>query len=343
MQVVIAPDCFTGTLTAAAAADALAVGWRRGAPHDTVTTVPMSDGGTGFLDVLSRALPAAELRPVTVGDPLGRPVPAAVLLDRATGTAYVETAQACGLHLLAVGERDPLLASTAGVGALLAAARDSGATRVVAGLGGSATHDGGRGAVEALGGSWPAGLPLVVATDVDVPLGDAGWFAAQKGATPEQLPLLAERLAGWAVELEATTGRRVQRRDGAGAAGGLGFGLLALGATREPGVGVAAAAAGLAATLAGAALTVTGEGRYDATSLRGKVCGGVARLAQAAGLPCVVLAGELDVGQREARAHGVDEMRSTAELAGSAEDARARPAYWLAELAARTAARWSRP
>ncbi len=340
VRVLLAPDAFAGTLTAPEAADALAAGWSRAAPGDALTAVPLSDGGPGFLEVLTRARSAATLVPATVADPLGRPVPAAVLLDGAD--AYVESAEACGLHLLAAGERDPERTSTRGVGELLAAAVATGATRVVVGLGGSATHDGGRGAVEALGRAWPAAVELVVASDVDVPLADAAFFAAQKGATPEQLPRLAARLDAWADELEVATGRRVRRRDGAGAAGGLGFGLLALGGHRAPGIGVVADAVGLRACIAAVDLVITGEGRYDATSLRGKVCGGVARLAQEAGVPCLVLAGGIEVGVREARAAGVDEMRSAAELAGSPEAAQRRPAHWLAELAARAATRWSR-
>lgn len=347
MHVLVAPDAFAGTLSAPEAADALRRGWLRAAPHDTVSVVPLSDGGPGFLDVLARARPIATLLPVTVADPLGRPVPAAVLFDEPAGTAWVESAQACGLHLVGGAERDPERTSTRGVGELLLAALATGARRVVVGLGGSATHDGGRGAIEALGGSdwrdlWPADVELVVASDVDVTLADAAWFAEQKGATAEQVPRLAARLEAWADELEAATGRSVRRRDGAGAAGGLGFGLLALGGRREPGIGVVADAVGLREEVASSALVVTGEGRYDATSLHGKVCGGVARLAQQAGLPCLVLAGVVEVGVRQARAAGVDEARSAADLAGSPEAARARPAFWLEEVAAAAARQWSR-
>ena len=239
-------------------------------------------------------------------------------------------------------ERDPTGTTTRGVGELLAIARDlPGVTRVVVGLGGSATHDGGRGAVEALGSSWPAAVGLVIASDVDVPLTDVGYFAAQKGATEAQLPLLAARMEAWADSLEASTGRRVRSKDGAGAAGGLGFGLLALGATRVAGIGLVAEVTGLAGVIETSALVVTGEGRYDPMSLRGKVCGGVARLSQRAGRACIVLAGSVEVGGREARAHGIDDMASASLLASSAEESLRRPAYWLAELAAKTAAQWS--
>lgn len=346
MRVLLAPDGFPGLLSAAQAAEALAQGWRRGAPRDELTLVPLSDGGPGFLDVLVRALPAAALLPVTVRDPLGRAVPAAVLLDRATGTAYVESAQAAGLHLLPAGEGDRAEASTAGVGLLLLAALRSGAGRVVVGVGGPGAADGGRGAVEELRAAgvdgWPDAVPLVVATDLDAPLADAAWFAGHQGAAADTLPALSARLDGWAGELEAATGRQVRRQEGAGAAGGLGFGLLAVGGQRVPGIGVVADAARLRAAIARVSLVVTGAGRYEVTSLRGRVCGGVARLAQEAGLACLVLAGETEVGVREARAAGVDETRSAARLAGSVAAARGRPAYWLSELAARAARQWSR-
>jgi glycerate 2-kinase len=218
MHVLIAPDCFTGTLTAGQAAEAIAMGWRRSAPEDKLTLLPLSDGGPGFLEVLSRKLTGVTVA-VTVADPLGRPVPAAVLVVDAGGrrTAYVESAQACGLHLLGEGERDPMVTSTYGVGQLIEAAMAEGATQVVVGLGGSGTNDGGAGMLAALGTGDPKalaaggaklkdlspdalygfagvcerlqGIELVVATDVDSPLlglqGASAVFAPQKGATPE--------------------------------------------------------------------------------------------------------------------------------------------------------------
>lgn len=225
MHVLIAPDCFTGTLTAPQAASAIAEGWRRSAPHDTLTLVPLSDGGPGFLDVLSSRL-EGEMQAVVVSDPLGREVPAAVLVVDADGarTAYIESAQAAGLHLLAPDERDPTHTTTYGVGQLLLAALDLGARRIVVGLGGSGTNDAGAGLLAALGvGSrerlGAGGLPLaeveptdlvglesararfrtvdlVVASDVDSPLlglkGASAVFAEQKGASPED----AQRLEG---------------------------------------------------------------------------------------------------------------------------------------------------
>lgn len=225
VHVLIAPDCFTGTLTAPQAAAAIAEGWRRSAPHDVLTLVPLSDGGPGFLDVLSSRLDG-EMSAAVVSDPLGRDVPAAILVADVGGsrTAYIESAQAAGLHLLAPDERDPTRTTTYGVGQLMRAALDLGARRIVLGLGGSGTNDAGAGLLAALGvGSRErlaaGGLPLegaeaadldgleeararlrtvdlVVASDVDSPLlglkGASAVFAEQKGASPED----AQRLEG---------------------------------------------------------------------------------------------------------------------------------------------------
>lgn len=219
MHVVIAPDCFTGTLTAQQAAQAMAQGWASTAPHDLLTLRPLSDGGPGFLDVLGGALPEAQTLAVTVADPLGREVPAALLVveGEAGRTAYVESAQAAGLHLLAADERNPALTSTWGVGQLVDAALAAGVDRIVVGLGGSATNDAGAGLLAALGageardlargGLALADLPdtalpglvaarerfrdveLVLATDVESPLlglqGASAVFSPQKGASPE--------------------------------------------------------------------------------------------------------------------------------------------------------------
>lgn len=227
MRVLIAPDAFTGTLSAGQAAEAIARGWALSAPHDDLTLVPLSDGGPGFLDVLSRALGGMSV-PVTVTDPLGRPVPAFILTLEVAGrrTAYVESAQACGLHLLATGERNPSLTSTYGVGALIEASLAQGATRVVVGLGGSGTNDGGAGLLAALGAGDPAvlagggaklkdlqhgdlaglaavrrrleGIELMLATDVDSPLlgfhGATAVFAPQKGASAQMAQQLESAL-----------------------------------------------------------------------------------------------------------------------------------------------------
>ncbi len=371
MKVVLAPDGFGGTLSAAAAAAAMADGWRRRAPGDDLRLVPLSDGGPGMVEVLLTALPDAQLVPVQVEDPLARPVTAAVLLDGTT--AYVESAQACGLHLLAPDERDPLVTTTYGVGQLLAAALDAGATRIVVGLGGSATNDGGAGMLAALGlgrvdaaGArlpWGgaalarcdrlvgevdprvAAVELVAATDVDARLlglrGASALFGPQKGASPEDVALLEGALTRWADVLEGALGTRVRDRSGAGAAGGLGAALMALGARREPGIALVRELVGLDAHLAGADLVLTGEGAFDVTSLAGKVVHGVALAAATEAVPVVVLAGSVELGRREVAAAGVEAAYALADLVGL-EAALADPAGSVAAVAERIAGQWSR-
>ena len=365
MRVLIAPDGFGGTLSAVQAAEAMAAGWRRTAPGDEIELAPLSDGGPGFVDVLATALPAATLQALTVQDPLGRTVPASFLLDGAT--AYVESAQACGLHL--VVERDPTTTTTYGVGQLVRAAVGAGAARVVVGLGGSSTNDGGAGMLAALGltardsagsqlapGGWALRevdrldgrapqVELVAATDVDAPLlglyGASAVFGPQKGATREQVALLDGALTRWADVLEAQLGRPVRDLPGAGAAGGLGAALFALGATREPGIALVQRLVGLEDRIATVDLVLTGEGCFDATSLTGKVVSGVASIATEHAVPCVVLAGQVRIGRREAAAYGVEAEHAIADLVGL-DSALARPAEGLAALAARVARQWSR-
>lgn len=360
VRVVVAPDSFGGTLTAAEAAQALASAWP--APHE-VAQVPMSDGGPGFLDALPGRRTSA-----LVEDPLGRPVLASFLL--AGATAYVEAAQAVGLHLLDPAERDPTRTTTYGVGQLLAHACDAGATRLVVGLGGTATNDGGAGLLAALGllttpglrdlcpvpvlssasdramitsgGSVLAGVELLAATDVDNPLlgpyGATRVFGPQKGASAEQVEALETALERWADVVEAGLGVAVRDRPGAGAGGGLGFALLALGAQRVPGFEVVADATGLADLVARADLVLTGEGRLDASSVRGKVVSGVARLAAEHGVPCVAVAGEVELGGREARAAGLSATYALVDR--DADHARTDAARVLREVSVHVARAW---
>jgi glycerate 2-kinase len=372
VRVVVAPDSFGGTLSAVEAAEAIAAGWRRSAPGDELGLLPLSDGGPGFVDVLASAL-AGRVVPVPTTDPLGRSAVGTVLL--AGDTAYVESAQATGLHLLSAAERDPLRAGTHGLGTLLAAAVECGARTVVVGLGGSATNDAGAGMLAALGlhlldagGSAlpPGGLALaaldrvegavqlrgarlVAATDVDNPLcgphGATVAFGPQKGLRPEDAGRLDAALARWAEVVERDLpGAPAGLADlpGAGAAGGLGAALFAVGGTRRPGFDLVADVVGLPAAVAGADLVLTGEGSFDFQSLRGKVASGVAAVAAGRGVPCLVLAGQVSVGRREAAAAGVEAAYSVADVAGSVEAALTRPADRLADLAARVAGQWSR-
>lgn len=287
MHVVVCPDKFAGTLSADAAAAAIALGWLDVRPDDDVVTIPLADGGPGFLDVLHSGLDGV-LHRVTVQDPRGRPVAAQWL--QVGDTAYVEAAQANGLHLLAETERDPSVTHSAGVGELIAAAADRGVRRIIVGLGGSATNDGGRAAIEVLAGKE---LPeLLVATDVEAPLlgshGSTYGYALQKGARPEDLPGLEERMQEWALR-----GPDLVDSPGAGAAGGLGFALMLLGGRRVSGVASVIDALDLGQRIDGADLLITGEGRFDWQSLQGKVIGGL--LARAEDTPVVVVAGQVDV------------------------------------------------
>lgn len=355
MRVLVAPDAFAGTLSAVEAADAIARGWRRQAPDDELDLLPMSDGGPGFVQVLAAAL-GGRTEPVVVRGPFGDPVPAEVLL--VDDTAYVESAQACGLHL--TGGRDAERASTYGVGELVLTARESGARTVVVGLGGSGTNDGGAGLLAALGAtadrpldqgvaalagitslSLPeSGVALVAASDVDSPL--AGLFGAtkifgpQKGITEERLPAVD----GVLEELARAADSRLALAKGAGAAGGLGYALLLLGGERRPGIELVAEATDLAGRARAADLVVTGEGAFDFSSRAGKVPYGVAAIAAEAIRPCVALAGQVLVGSREMRALGIESAYSLVDLVGE-ERAFADPFGALTDLAARVARTWS--
>jgi glycerate 2-kinase len=364
MRVLVAPDKFAGTLTAVEAARAIAEGWSRRAPYDELDLAPMADGGPGFVDVLHAAV-GGELHGVTVRGPYGTPVPATVLV--AGESAYVEAAQACGLHLTPPDERDPERGSTYGVGELVRAALATGVSRVVVGLGGTGTNDGGAGFLAAMGArSTPpgaleggperlaelagvdleaarercAGVRLVAASDVDNPLlgliGATNVYGAQKGLPDDRkhaVDAALERLA----EL---TGKRTALEKGAGAAGGLGFALLLVGAQREPGIELVASAVDLPARAARADLVVTGEGAFDFSSRSGKVPYGVARIAADAVRPCIALAGSVLVGSREMRALGIESAYAVTDLVGQ-EASFADPAGSLATLAERVARSWS--
>lgn len=366
MRVLVAPDKFAGTLTAVEAAEAIAAGWRRRAPADELDLAPMSDGGPGFVDVLHATL-GGELLAVTVSGPRGTSVPGTVLVvpgGAGGATAYVESAQACGVHL--TGGRDPESATTRGVGELVAAALETGVDRVVVGLGGSGTNDGGAGLLAALGATSTtpldagaagldgitsvdltaarerlAGVQVVVASDVDSPLtglfGATKTFGPQKGVAEDRLPLVD----GWLEQLAIAVDRRLSLEKGTGAAGGLGFALMALGGVREPGIDLVAGAVRLAERARSADLVVTGEGAFDFSSRSGKVPYGVASCAEQALRPCVALAGQVLVGAREMRALGVESAYSLVELVGR-ERAFADPAGALADLAERVARTWSR-
>lgn len=359
MRVVICPDKFAGTLSAVEAARAIAEGWHRVAPGDELVLRPVADGGPGFLEVLHTSL-GGELIEVPTTDPLGRSVTGHILV--VGETAYVESADATGLHHLAAHERDPMLTTSYGLGALVLAAA-SRARKVVIGLGGSATNDGGFGFLSALAG-WPSyallehderapitahlDVELVAASDVDNPLtgpqGASAVYGPQKGATARDIEVLDAVLAGWAATLERHMPhcpRDLARQKGAGAAGGLGAAVLALGGKIISGIDLVLGETGLKSEIAKSGLVITGEGSFDHQSLRGKVIAGVAGAAQGAGVPCVVLAGRVTTDRREQGAAGITEAHSLVDHFGSVDRAMAEPARGLRELAHRLAGQYS--
>ena len=364
MRIVVAPDKFAGTLSAVEAAAAITTGWHRRLPETEVLEVPMSDGGPGFVDVLHAAL-GGTLLAATVADPYGKPVPATIL--RVGDTAYVESAQAVGLHLTAEPERRPMVATSRGLGELVHSAIEDGATTVVIGAGGTATNDGGAGLLAALGASaqggaldkgpdglagveavdldaarrTTAGVDLVLASDVDNQLlglvGATKTYGPQKGLTEEELLTADGRLQHFAELVD----RKTASQKGAGAAGGIGYALLLLGAARRPGVEVVADAVDLAGQLHGADLVITGEGAFDFSSRSGKVPYGVAQIAAEQLVPCIALAGRVLVGSREMRALGIEAAYSVVDRVGE-ERALGEPAAALADLAERVCRTWGR-
>ncbi|HEX5731141.1 glycerate kinase [Microbacterium sp.] len=363
MIVVLAPDSFKGTLGAADAAAALAEGWRRVRPDDEIRLLPMADGGVGTLAAFAAAVPDAERVSVRVTGPDGAEIDSAWLrlpptAEAPAGTAIVELGATSGIELLS--ELRPLDAHTLGLGQAIAAAIAAGVTRVVVGLGSSASTDGGTGMLRALGarfldadgGEVPLGgsglaaiaemdlsrlaaLPpggVVALTDVTNPLlgrrGAAAVFGPQKGADPAQVGLLDAGLANLArlVDADAST-------PGAGAAGGTGFGLLAWGATLEAGAGAVAELVGLPAAAAEASVVVTGEGSFDGQSAAGKVPTYVATLAR--GARVALVAGRITP---DADTSAFAASISLTELAGSPEQAMAETARWLRDAGERFAA-----
>jgi glycerate kinase len=320
--VLCCPDKFRGSLDASEAAEAFALGVERAGR--AARRLPLADGGEGTLDVLCRD-PAAR-RAARVTGPLGDPVDAE--WGMRGETAVVEMARASGLALVG-GRNDPLRASTRGTGELILAAIEAGAPRVLVAVGGSATTDGGLGALEALDFDL-RGVEVVVACDVTTTFLDAARvFGPQKGADADAVRALERRLVELAARY-AARGVDVRALPGGGAAGGLAGGLASVGARLVPGAAVVAETAGLRAGLRGASLALTGEGRFDATSLAGKVVGHLLREARAAGVPAAVVAGSAD------RRHAPPDVpvATLVELAGSEQAAFADAARLAAAAAA---------
>ncbi|MEX0989600.1 MAG: glycerate kinase [Actinomycetota bacterium] len=367
MQVLVAPDKFRGTLTAAQAAEAIATGWQRTRPDDRVVRVPMADGGEGTLDALVAA-GKGEIDSATVSGPLGDPVTAEFgIVPTAQGRSVViEMARASGLELVSEGRRDPLRATTYGTGELMRTAIERYApTSMLVCIGGSATTDGGAGMARALGARLPkadgtpiepGGLGLLdlatidlgelprvtgairfdVASDVDNPLvgptGAAAVYGPQKGATPENIALLDRALGHFAAIFGRDLGIDLRDSPGAGAAGGLGAGLMGfLGARLRPGVEVVMDAVGFAERLGDADLVITGEGRFDASSMRGKTVGGVLTTARLSKVPVVVVCGRADMQVPDIRVRSLVERFG---LPRAMEDTRRALQDLAAEMAA---------
>jgi glycerate kinase len=359
VRVVIAPDSFKGTASAADVSRALAEGWREARPDDELVLAPMADGGEGTLDAVAEATERSTRMPVTVTGPHGNPVAAAwLLLEEPDGsrTGLVELALCSGIELL--DELAPDTAHTLGFGQAIRAALDHGVDRLLLALGGSSSSDGGAGALVALGVrlldergaavplgnaglarlaavDWASLAPLpvggaVLLSDVDNPLlgerGAIAVFGAQKGVTADRAVAAESALARVADALRDNPGGALPAMPGAGAAGGTGFGMLAWGATMSSGARTIAETIGLPASIAGADLVVTGEGRFDAQSAGGKAPVEVARLARAHGVRCAHVAGRI-----EAPPVGFERAVSLAELARSSAASLAEPLHWARE------------
>ena len=366
MRILIAPDKFKGTLTAHAAAEAMARGWRAARPADSLTLLPMSDGGDGFGEIISAAL-GAETQTVKTVDAAHRPLEATWWWHSATRTAIIEAARVNGLAQLPPGKFHPFELDTFGLGAVFKAARELGARRALIGIGGSATNDGGFGLARALG--WQ----FINTHDEDIsrwtglhdlsvirPSTETGWFDELSVAVDVQNPLLGasgcsriygpqkglkefefaernlERLAQL-MKLELHIDRATE--PGAGAAGGLGYGLCAFADGKlEPGFALFARLTGFHEKLRMADLVLTGEGSIDASTLMGKGVGELADHCLARNVPCIGLAGVVP-DATQARAKFAATHALTPEFT-TIEQAMDEPALWLERLATRAAAAW---
>ncbi|MEE4220107.1 glycerate kinase [Pseudomonas viridiflava] len=338
MKIVIAPDSFKDSLSAQAVADAIASGLAEVWPDAELVKCPMADGGEGTVEAVLDAC-EGQWMSAQVSGPLGDSVSAQWGWLAQSRTAIIEMAMASGLQLLTLKQRDACLTSTEGTGQLISAALDAGAQRVILAIGGSATNDGGSGMLSALGARFldrndqplPRGgraltdlaridlsgldprlanVRVEIAADVDNPLcgpnGASHIFGPQKGASPDQVLALDAALAHFADHSARTLGRDLRDSPGSGAAGGMGFAAKAyLNASFRAGVEVVANLTGLEQALVGADLVITGEGRFDAQTLRGKTPLGVARVAQRQRVPVIVLAGTLGEGYEQLYQHGI--------------------------------------
>lgn len=343
MKIVVAPDSFKESMTALEAAAACERGIQRAIPDAAVVKVPMADGGEGTVQSLVDAT-GGKLHTREVTGPLGNKVTAVFGMLGDGNTAVIEMAEASGLHLVPRDQRDPLRATTRGTGELMQAALDAGAEHVIIGLGGSATNDGGAGMAAALGVEfldakgqhlkdgalalkklsevkaegvdprWQH-VQVEVACDVENPLtgenGASYVFGPQKGADDEMVIQLDEILTHYAAKVEQTVGKSIKQLPGAGAAGGLGAGLVAfLQAELKSGITIVKEATGLADHIKDADLVITGEGKIDGQTIYGKTPIGVARTAKQFGVPVIAIAGNVGEGSEAVYDHGIDAVFS---------------------------------
>lgn len=374
MKIAIAPDSFKECLTADEVAGAIEEGVRRALPDCVTVCVPMADGGEGTVDALIAAT-NGRIVELTATGPMGTPVATRYGLLGDGESAVIEMAAVSGLPLVRTEERDPRIATTYGTGELLCDALNRGASRIIIGLGGSATNDGGAGAAQALGVSLrdAAGreLPwggaalarlatidlsrrhprlnqcvLEAACDVDNPLcgptGASRVYGPQKGAGPKVVEELDAALRHFGDIIEAQLGVPVLDVPGAGAAGGLGAGLVAFaGGVLRPGVDIVADACKLTSRIAGAELVITGEGRIDAQTPHGKTPAGVAKAARQLGIPVVAIAGSLGPGYDAVHDCGIREVIPIQSGTMSLAEAMARAPELLAAAAERVARAWA--
>jgi glycerate kinase len=354
MKIVIAPDSFKESLSALAVAEAIEQGMREVLPDARYVKLPVADGGEGTVQALIDASGGRRVE-ATVTGPLGEPVAAFYGIMGDGVTAVIEMAAASGLELVPPARRDPLVTTSRGTGELIRAALDAGARRFVLGIGGSATNDGGAGMLQALGvrlldaagADLPdgggalaklaqidaggldgriAGCTFDIACDVSNPLtgphGASAIFGPQKGATPAMVQSLDANLARFGELVAACTGRVVADVPGAGAGGGIGAAMLAfLHGRLRPGSEIVTEAVALDAAVADADLVVTGEGRVDGQTVRGKTPVGVARVAQRHGVPVIAIGGSLAPDTHLVHAHGIDAVFAAVNRPGTVAEA----------------------
>ncbi|MDQ0217771.1 glycerate kinase [Peribacillus cavernae] len=367
MKIVIAPDSFKESLTAMEVANAAERGFRGIFPNADIVKVPMADGGEGTVQSLVDATDGKVIEKTVTG-PLGNQVESFFGVLGNGRTAVIEMAAASGLHLVPKGQRDPLLTSTRGTGELILAALEEKAEHIIIGIGGSATNDGGAGMAMALGARLldvsgneiPEGggalsqldtiditeldprlkeIKIEVACDVENPLtgphGASAIFGPQKGATPEKVKILDENLGHYAEVIERDLNKAIANIPGAGAAGGLGGGLLAfLPAELKSGVDIVIEATGLADIVKDADIVITGEGKIDSQTIYGKTPIGVAKTAKQFGIPVIAIAGNAASDSEVVREHGIDAVFSIVPGVVTLEDAFEHASEYIERLAA---------